>query len=344
MSVIAFVCFNLLLWQTIATFILLRNFIDKLGRRYRIIPTVPHLGLIGKVSVIIIPAGDDKNIYRLLAGISRQSYEVREILVLATRDCFKNENIKVLSEKDPRIRFLDVNNGMLDSGLYNVSRRSEWVLVVRGGDYIHKNLASSVLSFALKQNCEVVYLLPKFILRRGWKDLPLALWLSGWYTLGGGIANYCVLLKRQLSQSSNNNKILGKGNYRQVVADGSDLVKINIFGGLKDYNRGLVLEMGYCQCVFSILVQTLPLPLLLTLTGLWLYHHYDFLTFRLLFFLNFFLFILRLVIQTAVIPAIQFPEEKINIWFFFPPFADILATIQWFFPLNLNAPKTDVFW
>ncbi len=328
MWIIAFVSFNLLFLQTVATFILLSNLVDKIGRRCRIIATVPHLGLIGKVSIVIF-GGNSENICRLLAGVSRQSYEVREIFVLATCDCLENEDIRVLSKNDPRIKFLNLKDGMLNSG-------SEWVLVVKGGDYIHKNLASSVLTFALKQNCEVVYVLPQFILQSGWLNLPLVLWLSGWYRLGGGVADYCVFLKKELLQSLAKNDIIpGRGNNKAVVADGSDLVKINI-------SKGGLGGMGYCQYSFFILVHSLPLPLLLVLMGLWWYHHYNFLTFRLLFCLNVFLVILRVVIQTAVISTIQLKGKKTKTWFFLYPLADILAVIRWLLPFDFNNPKTRV--
>ncbi|MGA9381309.1 MAG: 2'-O-glycosyltransferase CruG [Phormidium sp.] len=169
------VCFGLLLLQVPATLILLSRLLKGPFRQLPLSPLSPTPDLVGVVSVVVPTLNEAKRISPCLAGLSRQSYEVREIIIVdsysqdATPDL-----VKETQEKDPRFRLINddplpedwvgrpwaLHNGFLFS-----SEQSEWILGIDADTQPQPGLVASLVKTAQKQGYDLVSLSPQFILQ-----------------------------------------------------------------------------------------------------------------------------------------------------------------------------------
>ncbi|MFB2835748.1 2'-O-glycosyltransferase CruG [Floridanema evergladense] len=169
------VCFGLLLLQVPATFILLSRLFKGPFRQPPLSPLSPTPDLIGAVSVVVPTLNEAKRISPCLAGLSRQSYEVREIIIVdsysqdATPDL-----VKEIQQKDPRFRLINddplpkdwvgrpwaLHNGFLYS-----SEESEWILGIDADTQPQPGLVASLVKTAEAQGYDLVSLSPQFILQ-----------------------------------------------------------------------------------------------------------------------------------------------------------------------------------
>lgn len=169
------VCFALLLLQVPATFILLSRLFKGPFRQPPLSPLSPTPDQVGAVSVVVPTLNEAKRISPCLAGLSRQSYEVREIIVVdsysqdATPDL-----VKEIQKKDPRFRLINddplpedwvgrpwaLHNGFLYS-----SEQSDWILGIDADTQPQPGLVASLVKTAEAQGYDLVSLSPQFILQ-----------------------------------------------------------------------------------------------------------------------------------------------------------------------------------
>lgn len=165
----------LLLIQVPATAILLSRLFKGPGRLPPIQPQQPTPELLGKVSVVVPTLNEALRISPLLAGLSRQSYEVREVIVVDSKSQDGTPDlVKAAQQKDPRFRLINddplpanwvgrpwaLHNGFLYS-----SENSQWFLGMDADTQPHPGLVASLVKTAEAQGYDLVSLSPQFILQ-----------------------------------------------------------------------------------------------------------------------------------------------------------------------------------
>lgn len=146
-------------------------------------PQLAQPAFLGKVSVVVPTLNEAERIAPCLAGLSRQSYEVREVIVVdsystdATADL-----VKAKQQRDPRFRLMNddplpsdwvgrpwaLHNGFLAS-----SEQSDWILGVDADTQPQPGLVASLLETAIAHNYDLISLSPQFIL-----SYPGEIWLQ----------------------------------------------------------------------------------------------------------------------------------------------------------------------
>ena len=164
----------ILVIQVPAVFVLLSRLLKGPFRQAPIQPQSPTPELLGTVSVVVPTLNEVERISPLLAGLSRASYEVREIIVVdsnsqdGTRDL-----VKATMEKDPRFRLMTddplpagwvgrpwaLHNGFLHTST------SEWFLGMDADTQPHPGLIAGLVKAASALNYDLVSLSPQFILK-----------------------------------------------------------------------------------------------------------------------------------------------------------------------------------
>jgi dolichol-phosphate mannosyltransferase len=165
----------LLLIQLPAIFILLSRLFKGPNRLPPILPQKPTLDILGSVSVIVPTLNEAERITPLLEGLSRQSYELREVLVVDSNSQDGTADlVKAAQQKDPRFRVMTddplpkgwvgrpwaLHNGFLSS-----CEGSEWFLGMDADTQPHPGLVASIVKIALLENYDLVSLSPQFVLK-----------------------------------------------------------------------------------------------------------------------------------------------------------------------------------
>ncbi|MEH1872893.1 2'-O-glycosyltransferase CruG [Nostoc sp.] len=169
------ISFLLLIIQVPATAILFSRLLKGPRRLPPIEPQQPTLELLGKVSVVVPTLNEALRISPLLAGLSQQSYEVREIIVVDSKSVDGTpELVKAKQQKDPRFRVMTddplpsgwvgrpwaLHNGFLFS-----SEGSQWFLGLDADIQPHPGLVAGLVKTAEAQGYDLVSLSPQFILK-----------------------------------------------------------------------------------------------------------------------------------------------------------------------------------
>ncbi len=172
---------GLLLIQTPATAILLSRLSKGASRRPPIEPLSPTPELLGAVSVIVPTLNEAHRISPCLAGLSRQSYEVREIIVVDSHSQDGTpELVKAAQQKDPRFRLITdsplppgwvgrpwaLHNGflhILESQGLDTSK--EWILGIDADTQPGPGLVAGLVRVAEVEGYDLVSLSPRFILK-----------------------------------------------------------------------------------------------------------------------------------------------------------------------------------
>ncbi len=146
-------------------------------------PRSPQPGYLGKVSVVVPTLNEADRIAPCLEGLSRQSYEVREVIVV---DSYSTDGtpdrVKAMQQNDPRFRLINddplpgdwvgrpwaLHNGFLVS-----SEQSEWILGIDADTQPQPGLVASLLETAITEGYDLISLSPQFILK-----YPGELWLQ----------------------------------------------------------------------------------------------------------------------------------------------------------------------
>lgn len=146
-------------------------------------PQLAKPAFLGKVSVLVPTLNEAERISPCLAGLSRQSYEVREIIVVDSYSTDATpELVKAKQENDPRFRLINddplprdwvgrpwaLHNGFLAS-----SEQSDWILGVDADTQPQPGLVASLLETAIAHNYDLISLSPRFIL-----SYPGEIWLQ----------------------------------------------------------------------------------------------------------------------------------------------------------------------
>ncbi|MCC5637331.1 glycosyltransferase [Nostoc sp. CHAB 5844] len=165
----------LLLIQLPATAILLSRLLKGPGRLPPIQPQQPTPELLANVSVVVPTLNEARRITPLLSGLSLQSYEVREIIVVDSNSQDGTpELVKAIQQKDPRFRVItdDPLPGdwvgrpwALHNGFLHSSEDSEWFLGMDADTQPHPGLVVSLVKAAAAQGYDLVSLSPQFILQ-----------------------------------------------------------------------------------------------------------------------------------------------------------------------------------
>jgi len=151
-------CLGLLLSQAVAFFILLSRLLKGARRRPPLTPQPPTPEMLGTVSVIVPTLNEVARIDGCLQGLSQQSYEVREILIVdSNSQDGTREKVKEIAAKDPRFRLKTdyplppdwvgrpwaLHNGFLFS-----SPKSDWILGIDADTQPQANLVASLVKAA----------------------------------------------------------------------------------------------------------------------------------------------------------------------------------------------------
>ncbi|BAY47733.1 glycosyl transferase family protein [Scytonema sp. HK-05] len=165
----------LLLIQLPATAILLSRLVKGPSRLPPIAPKNPTPELLGAVSVVIPTLNEALRISPLLDAISRQSYEVREIIVVDSKSGDGTPDlVKAAQQKDPRFRLMTddpLPTGWvgrpwaLHYGFLQTSEGSEWFLGMDADTQPSPGLVAGLVKTAEEQGYDLVSLSPQFILK-----------------------------------------------------------------------------------------------------------------------------------------------------------------------------------
>ncbi len=169
------ICLGLLIMQAPATALLLSRLLKGPSRRPPIAPLATTPEQLGKVSVVVPTLNEADRISPCLAGLTRQSYEVRETIVV---DSYSQDGtpdlVKAAQQKDPRFRLINddplpkgwvgrpwaLHNGFLYS-----SPNSEWVLGIDADTQPQPGLVAALVKTAETEGYDLVSLSPQFILK-----------------------------------------------------------------------------------------------------------------------------------------------------------------------------------
>jgi dolichol-phosphate mannosyltransferase len=171
----SFISLLLLLLQVPATAILLSRLIKGPRRHPPIQPQQPTPDMLGIVSVVVPTLNEALRISPLLAGLSQQSYEVREIIVVDSRSKDGTPDlVKAAQKQDPRFRVLTDDPlppgwvgrpWALHNGFLHSAEGSQWFLGMDADTVPHPGLVAGLVQTAIAQGYDLVSLSPQFVLK-----------------------------------------------------------------------------------------------------------------------------------------------------------------------------------
>jgi len=177
------ICLALLLLQLPAVAILLSRLIKGPTRQPPLEPESPTPDLVGKVSVVVPTLNEADRLTPCLAGLTKHSYEVREIVVVDSNSTDGTQDlVKTAAQKDPRFRFVTddpLPEGWvgrpwaLHTGFLEGSPDSEWFLGLDADTQPDPALAAALVKKAAAEDYDLISLSPRFILK-----YPGELWLQ----------------------------------------------------------------------------------------------------------------------------------------------------------------------
>ncbi len=165
----------LLIIQVPATAVLLSRLFKGPSRRRPLEPRSATPDILGSVSVVVPTLNEANRISPCLAGLSQQSYEVREVIVVDSNSQDGTPDlVKAVSQKDPRFRVITddplpsgwvgrpwaLHNGFLDS-----CEQSEWILGMDADTQPSPGLVAGLVSAAQAEKYDLVSLSPQFMLK-----------------------------------------------------------------------------------------------------------------------------------------------------------------------------------
>lgn len=152
-------------------------------RRPPLQPEQPNPDVLGTVSIVVPTLNEAQRISPCLAGLTRQSYEVREIIVVDSYSQDETPNLVLKAQQqDPRFRLINDDPlpsdwvgrpWALHTGFLHSSPKSEWVLGIDADTYPAPGLVASVIQAAEAEKFDIVSLSPRFIL-----EYPGEIWLQ----------------------------------------------------------------------------------------------------------------------------------------------------------------------
>jgi dolichol-phosphate mannosyltransferase len=266
----AIICFILLLFQSVCFFILLSRLFRGATRFPPLKPQSSNPSLLGKVSVVVPTLNEVDRMDKMLEGITRQSYEVKEIIIVDSnsQDGTRDKVINA-SKNDPRIRLVTDpplptkwvgRPWALHNGFLNSSDTSKWILGIDADTQPQKGLIPSLVNFAETNNYDVVSLSPQFILKDAgewWLQPALLMTLLYRFESSGVDAKsaetvmangQCFLIKREVLEAidgytcASNSfcddvtlaRYVASLGYKVGFADGAKIIKVRMYEGLQE--------------------------------------------------------------------------------------------------------------
>ncbi|MBD2304048.1 glycosyltransferase [Chroococcidiopsis sp. FACHB-1243] len=166
---------GLLLLQVPAAAILLSRLLRGPSRHPPLIPRTPTPDMLGSVSVVVPTLNEAERINPCLAGLSRQSYEVREIAIVdSNSQDGTRELVKAAQQQDPRFQLMTDDPlppnwvgrpWALHNGFLQTSEQSKWFLGVDADTQPQPGLVASLVQTAETEGYDLVSLSPQFILK-----------------------------------------------------------------------------------------------------------------------------------------------------------------------------------
>ena len=264
------VALGVLVSQLVATAILLSRLLKGATRRSPLQPQPAYPDLIGKVSVVVPTLNEASRIIPCLAGLSRQSYELREaIIVDSNSQDGTQEIVNTAGQNDPRLRLLTdppLPSGWvgrpwaLHTGYLHTSSHSEWFLGIDADTKPQPGLIASLVIVAEAEKYDMISLAPQFILQYpGEWCLQPALLMTLLYRFDSAgvdavspsrvMANgQCFLCRRSVLDkldgytSAANSfcddvtlaRNIAAAGYRVGFFDGSKVIKVRMYEGAKE--------------------------------------------------------------------------------------------------------------
>ena len=177
------IALGLLALQVPAVMVLLSRLLRGPTRRPPLHPEWATPDQIGQVSVVVPTLNEAKRIAPCLEGLSKQTYEVREILVVDSRSQDGTQEIVQKAQTtDPRLRLLTDNPlphdwvgrpWALHHGYIHSSANSQWILGLDADTHPQPGLVPALITAAEKEQYDLVSLSPRFILKS-----PGEIWLQ----------------------------------------------------------------------------------------------------------------------------------------------------------------------
>jgi dolichol-phosphate mannosyltransferase len=264
------VCLGLIIFQTPAFFILLSRLLKGPGRRAPLQPSAPTTEMLGEVSIIVPTLNEVERISPCLEGLTRQSYEVREILIVdSNSQDGTRELVKKAGENDPRIR-LKTDEPLprdwvgrpwaLHSGFLFSSPKSQWILGIDADTQPQPGLVAAMVKAAREENYDLLSLSPQFILYNPgeWWLQPALLMTLLYRFDSAGVRNHqpervmangqCFLARRQVLEALDGYTAAAASfcddvtlarhaaslGYRVGFLDGSKVIKVRMYEGLRE--------------------------------------------------------------------------------------------------------------
>lgn len=175
LPIAGFLAFALLLIQTPAFLILLQRLLKGPTRRPPLLPQAATPEQLGMVSVVVPTLNERTRLSPCLKGLSQQSYEVREIIVVDSHSTDGTpELVEEIEKKDPRFRLITdkpLPEGWigrpwaLHTGYLHSSSESEWLLGIDADTQPSPGMVAALIKTASAENFDLVSLSPQFILR-----------------------------------------------------------------------------------------------------------------------------------------------------------------------------------
>jgi len=174
---------GLLAIQIPAIAILLFRLLKGPFRHPPIQPQSADLEMLGSVSVVVPTLNERDRLSPCLEGLTRQSYEVREVLVVDSHSTDGTGDLVLqTAAKDPRFRLLHDDPlppdwvgrpWALHTGFLHSSPKSEWILGIDADTMPHPGLVAGLIKMAQAEGYDLVSLSPRFIL-----EYPGECWLQ----------------------------------------------------------------------------------------------------------------------------------------------------------------------
>jgi dolichol-phosphate mannosyltransferase len=261
--------FLILVLQIPAVLILLTRLLQGPTRRPPLRPQSVNSTHVGKVSIVVPTLNEADRLQPCLDGLTRQGYEVREILVVDSRSQDGTQAlVKRSALQDPRIRLLEDDPlppgwvgrpWALHTGFLRSSPDSEWILGIDADTQPTPQLAATLLRVAEEEHFDLITLSPRFILKfpgEWWLQPALLMTLVYRFGPAGGsnppdrvMANgQCCFCRRSLlvemdgysgaAQSFCDDVTLvrqaAQRGAKVGFLDGANLLKVRMYEGLKE--------------------------------------------------------------------------------------------------------------
>ncbi|WP_071515428.1 2'-O-glycosyltransferase CruG [Geitlerinema sp. PCC 9228] len=173
----------LLVGQLSAAAVLLSRLLRGPRRHRPLLPQVPTPELFGSASVVVPTLNEAARIDPCLWGLTRQSYELREVIVV---DSYSEdgtpERVKAIAQSDPRFHLINDEPlppdwvgrpWALHNGFWHISPASEWFVGMDADTQPQPGLLASLIQTARAQQYDLISLAPRFVLKT-----PGEIWLQ----------------------------------------------------------------------------------------------------------------------------------------------------------------------